>query len=603
MDSSSSKPTKTHHKKKQKHHQCSRSPLRDLNTTANSIEAPRGCLRFFLSHSSSNTKAPFIKGKALIETPTSAPNPSKAKNITPCLYQWQSGRKPTSKIASKRLNLSSGSPPGRSCTSVNDVNFTPLSKIATGSGLDFAAHKKVTIHDEKISNTSGSNNKTPPIQASVSPEIQTQCGGSALASKTSTPACYAAGYLVSGVTDKRKCRPRGILTVGDNNFLDFDMAKPIDSFGEDDDHHNSHENVGGVVDSNDSTLTVPLPAEASMHWLLSPCNEDDEDLKENSDNGSCGFRIRSPSLSLFGDGCTSNLCNDRNHTSSDKRSSISLLSPTVFPEFQVPLRPFNDNLNLVFVSSPNCTPSCKVAALEVEGKQDYDIDGEISPFSMDTLGSGNIIQTPQSDSSTDRCIGTSWLKTTSGQGHRLDSELDLVTESLQMMSLSSKGYESIWDPSNSSFQFDCLTSPSNSVDLSQFQKILDDQVSWMSASTLDNVSQSQMRISWREGLVSRMFEMDEFDSCRYLSDEEEDVNECHNNHQLKSCQNPELNDDAGNYETPKNGDLETEEKGDKRLPCQISCPCAESISIDGGDLAASGDSDWTLCYKNQLFKV
>ncbi|KAK2641623.1 hypothetical protein Ddye_023386 [Dipteronia dyeriana] len=594
MDSSSSKPTKTHNKKKQKHRQCSTGPLRDLNTS-NSIEAPRGCLRFFLSHSSSNT----IKGKALIET-----HKSKTKNITTCLYQWQSG---TSKIASKHLNLSRGTPPGRSCTSVNDANFTPVSKIATGSGLDFAAHQRVTI-----SNTSGSNNnKTPPIQASVSPEIQTQCAGSALASKTSTPACYAAGYLVSGVTDRRKCRPIGILTVGDNNFLDFDLAKSIDIFGEDDHHHNSHENVRGVVDSNDSTLMVPLPAEASMHWLLSPWNEDDEDLKENSDNGSCRFRIRSPFSSLSGEGC-----NDRNHTSSvtgsDKRRSTSLLSPTVFPEFQVPLGPFNDNLNLVFVSSPNCTPTCNVAALEVEGKQDYDFDGEISPISMDTLGSGNIIQTPQSDSSTDRCIGLSWLKTTSGQRQCLDSELDLVTESLQMMSLSSKGYESIWDPTNSSFQLDCLTSPSNSVDLSQFQKILDDQVSWMSTSTLDNVSQSQMRISWREGLVSRMFEMDEFDSCRYLSDEEEDANGCDNNHRLKSCQNPELNVDAGNYKIPKNSfgstefvdrDLETEEKGDKRLPCQISCQCAESISTDGGDLAASGDSDWTLCYKNQLFKV
>ncbi|TXG46771.1 hypothetical protein EZV62_026065 [Acer yangbiense] len=66
-----------------------------------------------------------------------------------------------------------------------------------------------------------------------SPEIQTQCGDSTLAFKTTTPACYAAGYIVSGVTDKRKCRSRGILTVGDNNLLDLDM--------------------------------VPLPAEASRH--------------------------------------------------------------------------------------------------------------------------------------------------------------------------------------------------------------------------------------------------------------------------------------------------------------------------------------------------
>ncbi|KAL5733700.1 hypothetical protein ACOSQ2_033392 [Xanthoceras sorbifolium] len=643
--SSSSKPTKTHLKKssqieqttnkKQQHQQCSRQPLQALypaaivaaatatsnnsscRSSSSSIEAPRGCLRFFLSHSSSsnsNTKTPFInrptKGKALSKTPKSAPNPSKpskggvlqrpfsrkperGKKSTPCLYQWQSGRKPSSKNASKHKNVTALSssadpvnkpPAGRielEVCRVNDESLTPLSKIATGSGLDFAPDRNVTSingnDDEKMSNTSGNNNKTPPIQASVSPEIQIQCSGSSLAAKTTTPACYAAGYIVSGVTDKRKCRPRGVLTVGDNNLLDFNMAEAIDSFGEDDDD-NGEENIRGVVDSNSSTLIVPLPAEASMHWLLSPCNEEDEVRKENSENRSCGVRIHSPSSSLFGDGHTSDLCND----------------------------------NLIIASSPNCTPSCKVADLEEGRKQDYDLDGENSTFSTDTLGSGNIIQTPQSDTSTDRYVGLSWLKATSGQKYRLDSELDLATESLQLMSLSSKGYESIWDPNNSSFQFDCLTTPSDSVDLSQFQKILDDRASWMSTSTLGNVSQSQMRISWREGLVSRIFEMDEFDSCRYLSDEEEDVNGGHNNDELKSCQNPELNVDAGNYEILNNGsgstefvdtDLETEEKGERRHLCQLSCSCAESISTDGGDLAASGDSDWTLCYKNQLFKV
>jgi hypothetical protein len=32
-----------------------------------------------------------------------------------------------------------------------------------------------------------------------------------------------------------------------------------------------------------------------------------------------------------------------------------------------------------------------------------------------------------------------------------------------------------------------------------------------------------MRISWREGLMSRIFDTDEFDCCRCLSDEEKDV--------------------------------------------------------------------------------
>lgn len=30
--------------------------------------------------------------------------------------------------------------------------------------------------------------------------------------------------------------------------------------------------------------------------------------------------------------------------------------------------------------------------------------------------------------------------------------------------------------------------------------------------------------------------------------------------------------------------------------------CAESMSTEGGGLIASGDSDWTQCYKNHLFQ-
>lgn len=149
------------------------------------------------------------------------------------------------------------------------------------------------------------------------------------------------------------------------------------------------------------------------------------------------------------------------------------------------------------------------------------------------------------------------------------------------------------------------------IDLSHYQKVLDDRDSWTSTSTLGYVSQSQMRISWREGLMSRIFEMDEFDSCRYLSDEEEDVGGCDND-LLKPCQNPDVNADERNYEILKNDFGSTEDvdtktgvkgKGEERVPSQITCSCAESISTDGGGLAASGDSDWTLCYKNHLFQV
>ncbi|KAJ4723909.1 GPI-anchored adhesin-like protein [Melia azedarach] len=623
-----------------KKQQCSRNPWHDLNAaivdSSSSVEAPKGCLRFFLSHSSS-TKTPFIdrpiKVKALAKnTPKSAPNPSKlskrsglqkpilqkgekARKNTPCLYQWQSGKKTSLRNGSKSKISSVLDASGSNVNKLtfvsevgvcdgSDVNLTPLTKVATGSGLDFMVDNKVIVDCEefdgngKLSNSSGSKNKTPPIQASVSPEIQTQCGLSAIATAT-TPACYAAGHVLSGITDKRKCRPRGLLTVGDNNVLDFGIAKSIDSFEEDD--GNEEDKAIRLVDGSRRVSIVPLPAEASMHWLLSPCNEEDDMQKENSENELCGLKIHSPSSSLSGDEFGLDLWNDSNNRSVSigARRSNSLCSPAEVPEFQGILGTFGDTE--VISSSPNCTPNCKTAGLEAERRSRYNFDEENSPFSMDTLGSGNVIQTPQSDTSTERCVGMSRLKTEAGQVHHCGSEVDLLAESIQIASLSSKGYESIWDPTSSSFQFDCMMTPSNSVDLSQFQKVLDDRASWISTSTLGNVSQSQMRISWREGLVSRIFEMDEFDSCRYLSDEEENV---------KSCQKSELDVDAENHEIlkPDSADyVDTEqrvkEKGEERLPSQVSCSCAESICTNGGSLAASGDSDWTLYYKNHLFRV
>ncbi|OMO86570.1 Glycerophosphoryl diester phosphodiesterase [Corchorus capsularis] len=61
----------------------------------------------------------------------------------------------------------------------------------------------------------------------------------------------------------------------------------------------------------------------------------------------------------------------------------------------------------------------------------------------------------------------------------------------------------------------------------------------------------EMRISWRDGLVSRTFDMDEFDRCRYLSDEEEDCN-VNRSDPCKSSQSLEINVDEGNVPTVAN---------------------------------------------------
>lgn len=658
-------PRKNKKKKKDEEEQSHRNPLQNLNgsvaATCNSsgassvsIEAPRGCLRFFLSHSSSSSssssKTPAHRPKAPSKTPKSTPivrpsEPAKSKenlekpisrkarlskNSPSCLNQWQSGKKPISRTwqKSKRssvLNsngdsaskLESGSVVKIMVRTVDDARelielksccddekFTPLSTTSSGLHLDCAAEKALEEYSSK------SNNKTPPVQASVSPEIQ--CGSS-MVSTTTTPACYGAGHVVSGITDKRKCRPRGILAIGDNN-TGFIKGKALCDF---DDDYVVEDTVKGVVTNSDTSM-VPLPTEASMHWLLSPCNEDDEDHKENFENGSCGFQSLSGTViphSPFSPSSGHRFSSDvHNSTSVSKctRRNSSLISPIGLPLFQETLEPVNGHFDVL--SLPLSTPGCKNVTLKERRIYRYDLDGESSSFSMDSLGSGNVVCTPQSDSSTDRHAGLLWLTSDNHKAYQFDSELASATEALRVASSSLNSHASVKDQMDLSFQFDSLTTSCNSVVLAQFQQVLRDQGSWNSSSTLENESQSQMRISWREGLMSQICEMDEFDCCRCLSDgEEDDANRCSND-QLESSQSSDVKENdqilTKDSWSAKVGDNEPEVgvngKGLDNFssgPPQFSCSCAESISIDGGSLLASVDSDWTQCYKNELFQV
>ncbi|RVW69063.1 hypothetical protein CK203_052177 [Vitis vinifera] len=568
-----------------------RNPLKDLNhvattisstnsssSSSQSIEVPRGCLRFLLSNSSSS-KSPRYRPKALSKTPKSAPNariskPSKSKprkeNIPkravgdelhkpkknpPCLYQWQSRGPHKTKPNANSDKISSGSEDlkQKGCL-VRGVDEAGEAIQASLRGVPM----KILLL----------NNKTPPVQPSVSPEIQ--CGSSLMAI---TPACYGAGHVLSGVTDKRKCRARGILTIGENHMLSFDKCKAFD---------------------ND---------------VQSGVGKKDENLKEGSENP-CGRLALSPSplsdMCNFSDKTTNTITSS---SSIDRRSRKSLLSPTGLHEFQGFPGSLSDYMVGCSSLSPlHVTPCCKA---QEETKYRYSLVEESTPISMrtDSLGSGNVIQTPQSDSSSDRHAGSSLLNADVCKDRQFESELDSLAEVLQMTSFSPKSHISMWDPSGLSSQFDQLPTPYNSIDLSRLQKTLE-RASWNSSSTLENVSHSQMRISWREGLISRIFEMDELDCCRCLSDEEEDANGCSDD-QLKSHLSPGLNVDVGNdqiltadFGSSKFLDCKpgADRKGKEKLLPQRPIACAESVSTDGGGLVASGDSDWTLCYKNHLFE-
>ncbi|CAK7322728.1 unnamed protein product [Dovyalis caffra] len=327
-------------KKEQQQQPSLRNPLQDLNnggiastgidntSNASSLsytESSKGYLRFFLSHASSSktTKAPLKNGGNNTQrqvkvkpfsskTPKSAPSmrPSKEKSPRkklfdkpiskevekgkrkhpPCLYQWQSGKKLTSyrkgihdsskvcfflesngSLVSNNLKSGSGEFEKVIIDGVcegNEANLT-LCKVASGSGLNFGVDGSCKTD----TNSTSSNTKTPPIQPSASPEIQ--CGSSMklMTEKMVTPpTCYGAGHVFSGVTDKRKCKPRGML-------LSEGKAKASGSFDTDD--NTQQENEIGLVENSDVSI-LPLPIEASVHWFLSPPDEEDEDQKKNS---------------------------------------------------------------------------------------------------------------------------------------------------------------------------------------------------------------------------------------------------------------------------------------------------------------------------------
>ncbi|WJX18770.1 hypothetical protein P8452_08538 [Trifolium repens] len=571
-----------------------RSPLQDLNRISSSsngsdassssvsTEVPKGCLRFLAS---SSFKTPVNRPKNISKTPNSAPHgltlkqsesnsnsskenlpngnnvrlqtkalvPNKAKKNPPCLYQWQSGKKfgsrtvqksKLSSALSERGKISPAFPSslkelkqkdnavesGHLKTSNRDANSTPSSKNVAGADLD------VTVYREAEDNFNRSNSKTPPIHNSLSPEIQS---GSSLIT-TTPPACYGAGYIVSGVTDKRKCRPRGILTVEENYS---GSAKMDADFIDDDD--DDEKKTKDVVVKEDSPSLLPLPTEALVHWISSPRSKREKLLNCKSEIGLVeSITLGSSTSPSSSSKAFWNLCDssktfwnvsDSSDLSGTANGMRRKMSSSIFPgslsEFQVPFD------SILF--SPKSSPRLR------EDSSENVID-ENSPFSLNSIGSGNVIQTPQSDSSSDLHVGLSLAHEDNQKEDDFNPNFNSFSDVLLSENFLLDSSMPLEDSVNSSFQFDCL--PYESIDLSKLPKNLDDQEPWLSSSTVENGSQSQMSTSWREGLMSQVNEVDEFDSCRCLSDEEDLAdNSCDSNRVSGTLVNIEVDDSKKPY--------------------------------------------------------
>ncbi|KAK4403264.1 hypothetical protein Sango_0695000 [Sesamum angolense] len=645
-----------------------------------SFEAPKGCLRFKLpsNSSSSDPSSSFYssrthlpaKPKPLSTIPKNVPHKStavalnfthrskenvvprkpfslKSKNYQPpCLGPRQCARTTTKpNCRNPRIpNLSSGK--GNPGSKLNqgsqelETNLkrqngsgeppielfgesigscTPAGKIGGGRGLDSVnsdGHENVGKESisETASGDSATSLKTPPVEASVSPEIP--CGFQSKMSfpeSSATPVCYGAGHLLSGVTDKRKCRRRGSFKGGCEKINLFYDGK-------------NDRNV--VCDAQDSS--IPLLAEASVRWLLSPCDEGCEDLRSDSENrlqkcqtihcnASPTLELLSSPSTVCGDvselGCA--ICNSSGSGSvgdaaSKREDEILVLSPGKNPELGCSEEKMHEP---VLITTPNSTSNCNAISAGEEKNFRHNVIENDCALSLGSLSGGNIIQTPNSDSSIDGCSGRTKDR----------CELFLITETLNKVGLSPRSEMSISDAPGFSFQYADMDSSSSSINLNHIQENIDTVCSWVSDSTLENLALSHVRISWRDGLENRI---DEFDSCRCLSDEEVDADGFSDtklssspvsqsrrgretDEEMKSCLGSHLGDESGANE---GNDLGIDNDA---LPLLLSYePCisalgkekrlpnnAESICTNGGDLVASGDSDWTYLRDDHLFQV
>ncbi|KAJ8551481.1 hypothetical protein K7X08_021496 [Anisodus acutangulus] len=577
-----------------------RSPLQDVNVIpkCNSQSSSRGRFPLLISSNSSRThlhKKPIVSSRITNPVPKSTRLISKSTNENdlprPITLKpkknppFLSGKKPTSQKSNLSSHLSlpvkksafgsekpknlkqkeGGNGSGEHISNLTSFeNCTPLGKLVSGtSGIECA-----TLDDGDKSNTTSNNTtNTPPIEASVSPEIQ--CGLSTGLVSAATP-CYAAGHVLSGVTDKRKCRPRGILTIG--TLIDSSDCEKAS--GSDD------RKCEGINKSSRASL-IPLPALASMHWLNDIC--EGEFVNEfRMLNGSPTSEL--PYSTSTCSGSTSASVHNRGKYSDSVNQDAARTGgkARIVPEHKDPS--CDEMGRNLFPSSPLAISCCHdVKVVADEWKCSCSLVRENSPCSTASLSSGNVIQTPKSDSSSGKCGGFSRLHS-GDRGDNLGAELDSVADFLDKTSLSPTTQPSGSDLRNLHIKFT--------------------SASWVSDSTLDNnVSQSQMRISWRDGIVSRVFEIDDLDCCRFLSDDE-NGGYCSTNAKINvGVEENDLLPESGSqspdflehkHELSRNGKLKS--------PLPEANSCAESIQTEGGGLVSSADSDWTVVIKTSCIK-
>ncbi|XP_075478293.1 uncharacterized protein LOC142519230 [Primulina tabacum] len=577
--------------KKMEKRNSERSPLQDLNGL---IPMNKSNSDKSLNLSYSRNRRPRFFSRLASNAPNHSAVASKAalprkpflqkskKNQPPRLTEWQSGTrcpKPVSKSGQR------STPSAFEVNSVHNLKkseeFKTKMNNSQETSSEFDDKRNGLIQDSfsrTVDHLEAPTVKTPPVEASVSPDIQFPSDYKMIVSQsTEPPVCYAAGHLLSGVADKRKCRRRGSLRG----------CEKVNLF---------HVELDEINDLQDSS--IPLLSEGSVRWHEDQGNDSRNMLDKRrviNDNASAALDLpSSPSTlcedasdSVWDDIISCNVSISTGNVGNDKKTSIITHYPVEFQEF---LGPWNNELDESLLAVSPIYSSC--------GKAIIDDDSE---FSMGSLSSRNVIQTPNSGSRSDLCVG--------GTNVEVDN-------------------------------FFLFQSENDSIPKIPSEKDVGFVSSWISDSTLENLTLSEMRISWKDGIFgSRNLEADEFDCCRCLSDEEIGVDQIYVQQMTKPP--PKLvedieNDLGANSDTKRHfsgiasgeneettnmgngGDLSPpiileyepciSVRGKEKLPPHRPNTYAESICTSGGGhLVMSSDSDWSYfhditCLRSNSYK-
>ncbi|KAF8711365.1 hypothetical protein HU200_029395 [Digitaria exilis] len=577
-----------------------RSPLSDLNSRDPSATCERpGCFRFLRPSSSSSSAA--ASGARSASTPRTPKRPDPKPRLGGRRHDH---RLPDQESRTRAERCAAEKPRRRGPEPIGGGRIKKAADqgaAAGGKKPQWPAARRVeeleALTPEKKagsgSTPSSSTGVTPPVHASISPEVVAACG-------SATPACFAAGHhVLPGVGDRRKCRPRGILAI----------AGEEEGF--------ASEDLEGAEPSRASIRWLSSPSgpeagtcstkcgngeEASVNWLVSPRDGgvvdplEDEIFVPRRSSDDAFWRFSPDCTGLLGSPLLGGLL--------DFGTPLSDMSGTTPSSGFLPVE-----------KTPSSGDSISPFSLIVK---------RASESSARLCGLGSSYQSGSgSNSAADatRVSGEAWSGSVSNgtrsgltrTGSRPMKMMDPVLECLEMMSLSPMPGDDDYNGSSVlpapvpelSFQFAGAPMLLESVDLTSFKRSPRDIEFKGKETGFQKPVMTETRISWREGLVSRMFDIGDLDCCKWLSDDEDSPVLSHNDEALPHGTNSQPGGDQlqtcgfGSVEFSCFGDGLSNDRS-KALPNPVSV--AESMRAEGFELISSDDSDWTLFYKNNLFE-